>query len=114
MSIPMIPLLSFVLITTFTPGPNNISSASMGISYGYRKTFRYLVGITAGFFLVMLCCATLSHLLLQLLPAAEGYLRIIGALYICWLALAIFRSNGSLGQSGEISQPIPYRSTNIT
>ena len=36
MSIEMIPLISFVLVTTFSPGPNNISSASMGVLYGFR------------------------------------------------------------------------------
>lgn len=36
---------SFVLITAFTPGPNNISSASMGVLFGYHRTLAYLAGI---------------------------------------------------------------------
>jgi hypothetical protein len=38
MHIELIPLISFVIITTFTPGPNNICGASMGVMLGYRKT----------------------------------------------------------------------------
>ena len=38
----LIPLISFVVVTTFTPGPNNISSASMGVLHGYRKTLNFL------------------------------------------------------------------------
>ena len=53
----MIPLISFVIVTTFTPGPNNISSAAMGVAYGYRRTIPYLFGIASGFFLVMLAAA---------------------------------------------------------
>jgi cysteine/O-acetylserine efflux protein len=51
--------MSFVIVTTFTPGPNNISSASMAVMCGYKKTFNYLIGISSGFFVVMIACAYL-------------------------------------------------------
>jgi len=93
MSVDIIPLVSFAIITTFTPGPNNISSASMGVQLGYRKTLSYLFGITSGFFIVMLICAYLSSTLLTVMPVAEDYLRWIGAGYILGLAVGILRSN---------------------
>ena len=93
MNIEMIPLISFVVVTTFTPGPNNISSASMGVMCGYRKTIVYLVGIASGFFIVMLIAAYLSGALLNILPKAENYLRLVGAGYILWLALGVLRSD---------------------
>lgn len=86
-------LISFVLVTTFTPGPNNISSASMGVLYGYRQTVPYLFGITAGFWVVMLVCAFLSRTLLIVLPSVEHCLRWAGAVYILWLALGTLRAN---------------------
>ena len=98
MNIEMIPLMSFVIVTTFTPGPNNISSASMGVMYGYRKTFNYLIGISSGFFVVMIACAYLSSVLLNFLPSAERYLRWIGACYILWLAVGIIHSNQSTSE----------------
>ena len=101
----MIPLISFVIITTFTPGPNNISSATMGIIYGYKKTFNYLAGITSGFFVVMIACAYLSQTILEFLPVAKQYLRWIGAGSIIWLAIAVFRSDVSMSEAKEISQP---------
>jgi cysteine/O-acetylserine efflux protein len=89
----LIPLASFVLVTTFTPGPNNISSASMGILHGYRGTLRYLSGISTGTFLVMLLCGWISSTLLQILPAVEGVLRVVGALYILWLAFHTLKAS---------------------
>ena len=86
-------LASFVLITTFTPGPNNISSASMGVIYGYSRTLRYLTGITGGFFVVMLICAFLSNQLLGALPSVEKYLRYMGGGYILWLAVGTLRTS---------------------
>ena len=93
MDVEILPLLSFVLITTFTPGPNNMSSASMGVNLGYRKTLIYLLGIACGFILVMLICAYLAALLLAVMPRAQRYLRWIGAAYILWLAIRILRAN---------------------
>lgn len=101
MGIEFVPLISFVMITTFTPGPNNISSASMGILYGYRKTLNYLFGITTGFFLVMMACAYLSTTLFAILPSAETYLRWIGAGYIMYLAIGILHSSYVVSESDE-------------
>ncbi len=79
-------LISFVIITTYTPGPNNISSASMGVLYGYKRTLPYLFGIILGFFVVLSLCGLLSGFLREKIPAFEQVLRIVGALYILWLA----------------------------
>ena len=91
MTIDMVPLISFVVVTTFTPGPNNISSAAMGVAYGYRRTLPYLFGIASGFFLVMLAAAYLSSALLGAMPFAEQYLRWIGSIYILYLAICTLR-----------------------
>ena len=104
MNIEMIPLILFVILTTFTPGPNNISSASMGVMYGYKKTFNYLIGIVSGFFVVMIACAYLSSVLLTVIPFAERYLRWVGAGYILWLAIHILHSNYSISESNEVAK----------
>ena len=101
MNIEIIPLISFVIVTTFTPGPNNISSASMGVMCGYRKTISYLIGITCGFFVVMLACAYLASTLLHVLPSAERYLRWLGACYILWLAYGILLSHQPASGSND-------------
>lgn len=89
----LFPLLSFVLITTFTPGPSNISSASMGVLYGYKNTLSYLVGLTSGFLLVILLSAWISSTLLNSFPALEPALRFIGAGYILYLAFGILKAS---------------------
>ena len=88
-----IPMLAFVAVTTFTPGPNNISSASMGVLYGYRRSLPYLGGIVTGFYLIMLACGLVSRTLLSIFPAFEVPLRIVGSLYILWLAYETLRAS---------------------
>ncbi len=88
----LLPLVSFVLITTFTPGPSNISSASMGVLHGYKKTLNYMVGLAAGCFVIMLLSGWISAALLSFFPAIEPALRYIGAGYILYLALSILKA----------------------
>ena len=93
MNTEVIALASYVLITTFTPGPNNITSASMGIIYGYTKSLRYLFGISFGFWLVMLFSGWISYTILGILPSFERLLRVVGAGYILWLAFHTMRAS---------------------
>ena len=92
----LITLIYFVLVTTFTPGPNNISSASFGMVYGYKRTLPYMYGIVAGFFLIMLACAVLSKTLIQVLPSIEVYMKYFGAGYILWLAWGSLHADYSI------------------
>jgi cysteine/O-acetylserine efflux protein len=86
-------MLTFVFVTTFTPGPNNITSSSMGILYGYRKTVNYLLGIALGFFGIMLLSGIVSRTLYAIFPSLEIAMRLIGAAYILWLAYKTLKSS---------------------
>lgn len=94
-------VLSFVLATTFSPGPNNLSSASMGVLHGYRKTLKYMAGIATGFFLIMLLCSWVSMTLLDAYPALEAVLRFLGAGYVLWLAYHTLRANYTFNEDNR-------------
>jgi cysteine/O-acetylserine efflux protein len=91
----LIPLLSYVLISTFTPGPSNISSASVAVLHGYRNTLRYQVGLAVGVFLIMALSGWISTTLLQVFPVLERLLRYAGAAYILYLAYGILKASYS-------------------
>ena len=93
MPLDLLPLLSFVLISTFTPGPSNLASASMGVLHGYKQTLKYQVGLAAGVFFVMLVSGWVSKALLQIVPALEPALRYIGAGYMLYLAFGILKAS---------------------
>lgn len=107
MNIDLIPLLAFVLVTTFTPGPGNLTSAAMGMMYGYRRTFRFLSGIVAGYLIIMILCAFLSSKLLEILPAVETVLRLAGTYYILWLAVNTARATYKL--SRDTTPPLFFK-----
>jgi cysteine/O-acetylserine efflux protein len=86
------PFLSYVFVTTFTPGPNNVLAMSNGMRYGYRNILKFLLGIFSGFSLLMLLCGLLNFALVSLLPQVEFGLKIAGAVYMVYLAVHILRS----------------------
>ncbi len=93
MSADLFPLLSYVLISTFTPGPSNISSASIAALHGYKNTLNYQGGLAAGVFFMMLLSGWISAKLLGIFPALEPVLRYVGAGYILYLALGILKAS---------------------
>jgi cysteine/O-acetylserine efflux protein len=93
MSTGFVPLLSYVLISTFTPGPSNVSSASVAVLYGYRNTLRYQSGLAAGVFVLMTLSGWISTTLLHVFPVLEPVLRYVGAGYILYLAYGILKAS---------------------
>jgi cysteine/O-acetylserine efflux protein len=103
LAINFIPLLSYVLISTFTPGPSNISSASVAVLHGYRNTLRYQSGLAAGVFLIMALSGWISTSLLQFFPLLEPVLRYAGVGYILYLAYGILKASYSFSDSNTYS-----------
>ena len=81
--------LIYVIVTTFTPGPNNILSMANAMRYGYRKVHGFLVGVFVGFFIVLLLSAFANLVLVNFIPKAENWLKILGAVYMIFLAIHI-------------------------
>ncbi len=94
-------LIPFVLITTFTPGPNNLSCASMSINFGIKKIMNYIYGIVSGFFLLLLLCGFFSNLLLTAIPSIEPIMRWVGAAYILYLAYSTFKASFSFQEKSD-------------
>lgn len=86
------PFLSYIFVTAFTPGPNNIMAMTNANQYGFKKTQKFILGISAGFIIIMLLCSYFNLLLYSLLPKAKTFMNIIGALYMAWLAFKIAMS----------------------
>ncbi|MEZ4860104.1 MAG: LysE family translocator [Caldilineaceae bacterium] len=92
MAINFLPLLSYVFICTFTPGPSNITSTSLALLHGYRNTLWYQGGLAVGVFIFMWLTGLVSAALLQLFPVLEPFLRYVGAAYILYLAYHVARA----------------------
>ncbi|HYE69733.1 MAG TPA: LysE family transporter, partial [Anaerovoracaceae bacterium] len=88
--------LSFIFITAYTPGPNNIMSMSNASKLGFRKSFPFNLGILAGFSIVMILCTLFSTALYTLIPKIKPVMIVIGAGYMLYLAWKIWKSNSDI------------------
>ena len=106
MTISLLPILSYILISSFTPGPSNISSASLAVLYGYRNTLRYLAGLTAGVFLLMFLSGLLSTTVVKIFPSFELVMRYTGAVYILYLAFGMLKASYTFTE--QDSKPLGF------
>lgn len=83
--------LFYTFLTAYTPGPNNIMSMSNAGKYGFKKGFRFNIGVFYGFLVVMALCGLFTTLLYNFIPRVEPIMVYIGAAYILWLAWSIWR-----------------------
>jgi cysteine/O-acetylserine efflux protein len=102
------PFLSYVLITTFTPGPNNLLSMANAKKYGFKKSFKYNLGILMGFIVIMLLCSYFNLSLLKLMPKVKSTMEIFGALYMLYLAYKI-----SFSKSNSVSDKKANQTNNF-
>lgn len=93
MSINLLPVLSYVLIATFTPGPSNITSTSLALLHGYKNTLCYQGGLAVGVLIFMVLSGLVSATLLALFPILEPILRYADAAYILYLAYRIAKAS---------------------
>lgn len=82
---------SYIFLTAFTPGPNNIMAMSNSAREGLRRGLIFCFGVFLGFLTVMSLCAILTSTLYQHVPTFAPIMKWIGAIYILLLAVSILR-----------------------
>ena len=92
--------LTFMISMTFSPGPNNIMSTTLGMMHGYRRTLPFIAGVVCGFAIIMLIGAVTATLVLSAVPAIEPFVKYVGGAYILWLAWVTWSHRSDFG-AGE-------------
>ena len=91
MGVELLPVLSYALVCIFTPGPNNITSSSLGMRVGYRHTLHFIGGVVTGFFCIMVTSGLLTELLVSAYDRIAIVLKIAGVAYLLWLVYTVLR-----------------------
>lgn len=86
--------LLYVFVTSYSPGPNNIMAMLFANEYGLKRTFKFCIGVGAGFFVIMLMSSYFNLVLKNFIPKIEFIMTIIGAVYMLYLAYKVLMSNG--------------------
>lgn len=85
-------LIVFTVATCGSPGPNNTMVMASGVTYGVRASLSAVLGINTGFPIMVVAVGLGIGGLLRHNPAIYEVLRILGALYLIYLAYKIATS----------------------
>jgi threonine/homoserine/homoserine lactone efflux protein len=82
-------LALFALVTSVTPGPNNLMLMASGANFGFRRTVPHMLGVGLGFVLMTFLVGIGLAGLFQTYPLAVTALEVVSVVYMLWLAWKI-------------------------
>ncbi len=86
-------LLALATAMSFTPGPNTTLSTALAVNHGLRRALPFICAVPVGLgALLSLCTLGLGALLLAL-PLLSWAVKLVGVVYLLWLASKIARSH---------------------
>ncbi len=103
----IISIITFAFSTAMTPGPNNIMLLSSGLTFGFQKTLAHMFGIILGFPSMVLILGFGLGSLFETFPSIFKTLKIIGVLYLIWMAYKI-ANNKSTYECDTKSNSVPF------
>lgn len=101
-------LALFTFVTAFTPGPNNIMVTASGVNFGFARTIPHMAGITVGFIVLVAACAAGLGALFTAVPALQLALKIVGSLYMLWLAWKVANARPASDEPDDLAQPLTF------
>ncbi|KYG26775.1 LysE family transporter [Priestia endophytica] len=86
--------LSYIIITSITPGPSNLLMMNEARRFGFKKSLPFNIGILSGFIILGIVTSLLTTSLYKWIPMIEPYFKVVGAVYLLYLAWKIAFSKG--------------------
>ena len=100
----------FVLVSAFTPGPNNIMIMASGLNYGVARSLPHLMGITLGVPSMFLVVGLVLAWPLQNIPWLRPAVQLLGIVYLFYLAWLVASADSNLSQADaeNTSKPLTF------
>ncbi|PIK13978.1 LysE family translocator [Halobacteriovorax sp. JY17] len=101
-------LFAFALVSSITPGPNNIMLMSSGTNFGIKKSIPHMLGVSIGFALMIILVGSGLMELFTLYPVAQKILKIVSIIYLVYLSYRIATSTPVTTNSTVIKKPFSF------
>jgi threonine/homoserine/homoserine lactone efflux protein len=88
----LIAIVAFSVVSSVTPGPNNLLLWASGAEAGLRRTLPHVLGTALGLGFMALAVAAGLGALVTTVPAVTVALKLAGSAYLVWLAWRLLRS----------------------
>ena len=85
----IIGLAVFALVSSITPGPNNLMLMASGANFGFRRTIPHMLGVGLGFTVMVLLVGVGLLQLFDAFPLSYTLLKVFSVVYLLYLAWKI-------------------------
>ena len=100
-------LAAFALVTSITPGPNNLMLMASGANYGFRRTVPHMLGVALGFVVMVVLVGAGLVGLFDAWPPAYTVLKAVSVAYLLYLAWKIATA-AAPGAGGTTGRPFSF------
>ncbi|MBJ3762245.1 LysE family translocator [Maribius pontilimi] len=100
-------LLVFAVVSTATPGPNNLMLMTSGANFGFRRTIPHMLGITFGFTLMIALVGLGIMRVFDAWPPSYTILTALSVVYLLYLAWRIATA-AAPGQAEAGARPFSF------
>jgi hypothetical protein len=100
----LLPFLLFVIVGSFTPGPNNMISTASGAAFGFVRTIPQMLGVSIGYPLMLVAFGFGLGEVLRHAPWLHEALRYAGTAFLLYLAWRI--ANAATMERAEANRPL--------
>jgi hypothetical protein len=101
-------LALFSLVSSITPGPNNLMLMASGANFGFRRTIPHLLGVALGFTLMVLLVGVGLVQVFNAVPVSYQILKIVSVIYLLYLAWKIGTAAQLEGEAGTVGTPFTF------
>jgi threonine/homoserine/homoserine lactone efflux protein len=98
----------FALVSSITPGPNNLMLMASGANFGFRRTIPHMLGVGIGFTLMIVLVGIGLVQIFDLYPISHQILKVVSVIYLFWLAWKIANAAPPEGDVASESTPITF------
>lgn len=92
-------LAVFAVVSSITPGPNNLMLMTSGINFGLRRTVPHMLGVAIGFTLMIVLIGLGVMQVINAVPGSMIFITIASGIYLLYMAWKIATTNTSPAQS---------------
>ncbi|MEP5765645.1 MAG: LysE family translocator [Halieaceae bacterium] len=82
-------LALFALVSSITPGPNNLMLMASGANFGFRRTLPHMLGVALGFVIMVILVGVGLVQIFDTWPASYTALKVASVAYLVYLAARI-------------------------
>lgn len=105
-------LAIFALVSSITPGPNNIMLMTSGINFGFARTIPHMLGVAIGFTFMIVMVGIGIMGLIEAIPGSQTIITVASGLYLLYMAWKIATTDtapaAKTGEGESASKPFTF------